>query len=184
MDKQTYLERLKVIEQDAIWLGKYARDLNKEIAQNMWAVTVPQTLIDEVQTEDLVAFFERVILNRTEQVRKMKRQGIILYIWFDEDSEQLRLNCISDFHKKLPFGCEIHQTDQLDELISDYLTFLHEQQQDDEVNDDSPDEVLEDELDEDLDEEQDGEHDEDLDEEQDEELEEEVLAVYVVRIGL
>ena len=121
MNKQDFFERLKPMETDPMWIGKYAKELNKEISTNMWALSLVPEIANDVSIDDFLAFFERVIADRQEQVNKMKRHGMLFYAWYDLPEGQLRFNCISEIHKKLPFENKIEIVDSIEPILETFL---------------------------------------------------------------
>ncbi len=165
MNKLEYFESLKQIEQDKMWIGKYGRELSKEVSQNMWAIPLPKQLLGDIELQDMIAFLERVIKNRLEQVQKFNKHGMIFYVWLDEETGHLHLNCISNIHKQLPFECETEITENLEEVVEGFLAILEE----DIANDDSYEVVEVDEID---------------DEDEDEDEDNFVLVVYVRQLNV
>ena len=122
MNKQEYFEDLKEIITDKIYIGNSVIELDEEIRNNEWLISMSQELCEITKKEDFLEFFEAVIENRKEQVlNSNKNHGIVFYLWFDEQACQLRFNLISDFHKELPFGCKLKIIDNPDEIIEDFL---------------------------------------------------------------
>jgi len=122
MNKQEYFDDLKEILTDEIYMGDSITELNNEISNNLWLISMPQELCSVTDKKDFLDFFEAVIENRKEQVANPdKNHGMIFYLWFDSQACQLRFNLISDFHKKLPFGCKLEIIDNFDEIIDEFF---------------------------------------------------------------
>ncbi|MCT9872435.1 hypothetical protein, partial [Paenarthrobacter aurescens] len=74
--------------------------------------------------KELKDFFIKVIDNRANQIVNSKsNHGMFFYVWFDWQSSRLRLNLISDFHKRLPYGREYNVLNSLELIIEEYLNY-------------------------------------------------------------
>ena len=124
MDKQEYLKDLNDIIEDEIFIGSTIKDVNIEISQNHWSFSMSQELANDFTVEELKDFFIMVIDNRTNQIANSKsNHGMFFYVWFDWQSSRLRLNLISDFHRRLPFGREYNVLNSLEPIIEEYLNY-------------------------------------------------------------
>ena len=123
MKKSDFLKELDEIIFDRIFIGSSALDLENEIAQNGWSISMDQDLVNKFTTEDLISFFLQVQNSRKEQVVKTSDHDMIFYLWFDHQSAALRFNLISDFHKKLPFRCKYDIIQDMEPILDDFLQF-------------------------------------------------------------
>lgn len=124
MDKDGYFKNLEDIITDPIFIGSSKEDLNEEISHNMWRISLGQELASQINTNEFVDFFNRVIDNRQNQLRSLNgKQGMIFYLWFDWMAIQLRFNLISSIHQKLPFGCELELLDSMEPIIEEFLAY-------------------------------------------------------------
>lgn len=124
MDNDGFLNRLRDIVTDKIYIGSARSELSQEIRTNMWCISATQKECMETRKEDLISFINEVISNRRNQVRNSYSQhGMIFYLWFDEQAIQLRFNLISDFHEHLPFECSMRLVDQPNSVIEAFLQF-------------------------------------------------------------
>lgn len=122
MTKNEFLQQLDIIADDTLFIGHSRADLQKEIENNMWCISVDSELAKEITVEDLSAFLEKVILNRKGQIEKLKPpNNMIFYMWFDEQAVQLRLNIISDYDTGLPFGCKVVPVINYSHVIETFL---------------------------------------------------------------
>ncbi|WDH96910.1 hypothetical protein PUW24_22645 [Paenibacillus urinalis] len=141
MNKEQYFKNLEDVITDPIFIGTSIHDLNKEISNNMWAISLEEEIAKELRIEDFLNFFNRLLANREYQVRKAnKKQGMIFYLWFDAMASQLRFNLISGDHGQLPFKCELELIDHMvpileDLLASPYLNGLFTEDDSDDTSD-------------------------------------------------
>ncbi len=146
MRKEDFLKELDEIIEDKLFIGDSMDDLDNEISQNTWSISMSQELANEFTTEDLKSFFNHVQNNRKEQILKYSDHNMIFYVWFDWLSGQLRFNLISDFHKKLPFGGKYKIIENIELILNEFLQFpyhdglpiieIEEEAEEDEVEED------------------------------------------------
>ena len=144
MSKEDFLKELDEIIEDRLFIGDSIDDLDNEISQNTWSISMGKELANEFTTEDLKSFFNQVQNNRKEQILKNSDHNMIFYVWFDWQSARLRFNLISDFHKKLPFGGKYKIIEHIEPILNEFLQFpyhdgfpiveITEQVSEDEVN--------------------------------------------------
>ena len=102
-----YYEMIERIIDEEIFIGDSESDLKEEIAHNLSYIQISDKQREQISENVLLLSIERIINNRREQIIiSSKNHGMYFYLWFDEQACQLRLNLISDFHKKLPFSCK------------------------------------------------------------------------------
>ncbi|MEI5906745.1 hypothetical protein WAK64_06695 [Bacillus spongiae] len=123
MSKEDFLKELDEIIEDRLFIGNSINDLDNEISNNTWSISMEKELANEFTTEDLKLFFNQVQNNRKEQVFKNSDHNMIFYVWFDWQSAGLRFNLISDFHKKLPFGRNYKTIDNIEPILIKFLQF-------------------------------------------------------------
>lgn len=124
MNKDDYFRNLEDIITDPMFIGISTEDLDQEISNNMWCITLDQNLATEISTHEYVDFFKKVIRNRQDQIKNSNQEhGMIFYLWFDRMASQLRFNLISDVHEKLPFQCDIEILDNIDPIIEECLNY-------------------------------------------------------------
>src|SRR5688572_14895667 len=95
------------IIQDQIYIGDSLADLDTEITENLWLISMSAEDRSLLTLDDLLKFYAQLIANRASQVKAASKHGMIFYTWHDAQASQLRFCLISDFHPKLPFGAEI-----------------------------------------------------------------------------
>ncbi|ULO08531.1 hypothetical protein H1230_06910 [Paenibacillus sp. 19GGS1-52] len=54
MNKSQYFEELKDIITDPIYQAQTTSDIKQEIAKNMWCISMPSELTEEVNSEDYI----------------------------------------------------------------------------------------------------------------------------------
>ena len=133
MNKEEFLKELDEIIQDKLFIGNVMDDLEDEISQNNWSISIGQELAGKFTIEDLIVFFNQL---------KNSDHNMIFYVWFDWQSARLCFNLISDFHSTLPFRCDYKIIDNLEPILNDFLQFLYhggftiEEIEDEEVSED------------------------------------------------
>jgi hypothetical protein len=123
MKKEDFLKELDEIIDDKLFIGSSIDDLNNEVSQNTWSISIGQELEKEFITEDLILFFNKVQKNRKEQIVKDSNHNMIFYVWFEWQSASLRFNLISDFHKNLPFRGKYKIIENIEPILNDFLQF-------------------------------------------------------------
>lgn len=124
MDKYEYFKNLEDTITDPIFIGSSKEDLDKEISNNMWRISLEQELASRININDFVDFFSMVIDNRQNQIKVSSGQhGMTFYLWFDRMASQLRLNLISTIHQRLPFGCELELLDRMEPILYEFLAY-------------------------------------------------------------
>lgn len=118
--KAEYLRDLDKFIIEPIFVGNGISDFEREISENMLAISISFEIAKECKVTDFLDFFERLIQNRRKQLEAYPDRRMLFYVWFDEQAAQLRLSLISAEHKVPPFGAEIRLA-ALDEIITDFL---------------------------------------------------------------
>jgi hypothetical protein len=120
-DKQQFFDSLKEIEQFSLFLTDSADQLDEEIQTNCIQLSIPSEL--QITGREIIEFLNRVKLNRQAQLQNSSlKNGLIHYLWHDEQAGQLRFNFISVAHQKLPFGCAIFLVESEEEIVADFLS--------------------------------------------------------------
>lgn len=124
MDKIKFFQDLEEIVVDPLFIGDNEEDIDQEIANNSWSMSISNELGTQLTVKDFIDFFEKVIFNRRKQIKISNNcTGMLFYVWFDWQAAQLRFNLISDYYSKLPFGCVIETIDNLEPIIEEFLSF-------------------------------------------------------------
>lgn len=124
MDNIEFFQGLEEIVVDPLYIGDSEADIDQEIANNTWSISISNQLGAQLSVKDFIDFFEKVISNRCDQIKhSYNNTGMIFYVWFDWQSAQLRFSLISDYDSKLPFVCEIENTDKLEPIIEEFLSY-------------------------------------------------------------
>ena len=122
MDKNEFFLDLEEIVVDPLFIGDSKDDIDQEISNNAWSISVCNELSIQSSVKDFKDFFEKVISNRSKQI-KISNKDMLFYVWFDWQTAQLRFNLISDYDSKLPFSCEVETIDNLEPIIEEFLSF-------------------------------------------------------------
>jgi len=106
--KEAYFQDLESIVTDSVYLTASPDELAKEIAENMWTLSVSEELAGAIAPEEVQAFLRRVKQNRRVQLAQRGQPGgLRYYLWHDLQAGQLRFNFISVRHEALPFRASI-----------------------------------------------------------------------------
>jgi len=126
MTKEIYLNSLEDIIQDDLFITDNIELLNNEISTNCWSISIDQETVVLLTIQDLELFLNRVKENRLIQLKQSKLNiGLIFYLWFDEQSSQLKFNFINSNHKALPFKAKIELVSTSADIIQDFLNSKH-----------------------------------------------------------
>lgn len=63
MDKIDFFYDLEEIITDNIYIGLNIEDLNEEIRQNTWSISMSEEIAKQIESKDFINFFEKVIAN-------------------------------------------------------------------------------------------------------------------------
>lgn len=86
-------------------------DINHEAHSNMWSFSPNEEDAHHFTPEDLTDFVSQVL-----EARREKLQGaapMLFYCWHDAQVRQLRFSLVSAAHGRLPFGCALDETAEL-----------------------------------------------------------------------
>ena len=126
MTKEEFLKYIEDIIDDKIFIGSSADDLEQEIRNNMWCISISQDTSQQLSIKDLNNFLNKVIENRKQQIRQQETiWGMRFYLWFDSQAGQLRFNLISLCHNELPFKSKLRFVESLNEIIEDFLNYKY-----------------------------------------------------------
>lgn len=123
MNKNEFMEELKEIVEDPLFIGNSIEDLADEAAENTWSISMGQELANDFTMEELVSFFTQVQTNRKEQIVHTSDHPMIFYAWFDWQSASLRFSLMSAFQEKLPFGSKYKTVASIEPIIVEFLQF-------------------------------------------------------------
>lgn len=123
MSKKEFIEELKEIVEDPLFIRKTIKDLQYETAENTWSVSMNQELANEFTVEELVSFFSQVKSNRKEQIVENSEHPMIFYAWFDWQSASLKFSLISAFHGTLPFSASHKMIPNIEPILAEFLRF-------------------------------------------------------------
>ena len=90
-------------------------DINHEAMTNMWSFSPTDEETPQIHAADIVEFIGEVIAARRGA---LTGEDMLLYCWHDAQCRQLRFSLVSRSHGRLPFRCELRETQDLT-LIAD-----------------------------------------------------------------
>ncbi|MGX9782594.1 hypothetical protein [Janthinobacterium lividum] len=90
-------------------------DINHEAMTNMWSFSPTDEETPLIHAADIVAFIGQVIAARSSA---LVGEEMLFYCWHDAQCRQLRFSLVSRSHGRLPFRCELRETQDLS-LIAD-----------------------------------------------------------------
>ena len=85
-------------------------DINHEARTNMWSFSPTDEETPQIHAADIVAFIGEVIAARRSA---LKGEDMLFYCWHDAQCRQLRFSLVSRSHGRLPFRCELRETQDL-----------------------------------------------------------------------
>ena len=85
-------------------------DINHEAMSNMWRFSPTDEETPQIAAADIVAFVGEVIAARRSA---LAGEDMLFYCWHDAQCRQLRYSLVSRSHGRLPFRCEVRETQDL-----------------------------------------------------------------------
>jgi len=123
-ENQDFLASFQDVVADTIFIGSSRDDLLTEIRTNMWRITLSQVQCEALTTSDLLNLFVKIVENRQQQLNQVNiDHGVIFSLWFDEQALQFRFHLVSDFHERLPFGCQLNILPTPEPILDRYLQY-------------------------------------------------------------
>ena len=105
MTKQEFFKDIQNIKSDKLLITDSVDNVNEEIQNNCWSISINDELSKEISVDELADFLKEVKKDRQQQLRRSNSKvGLIYYVWVDSQAGQLRFNFINSNHDKLPFG--------------------------------------------------------------------------------
>jgi len=124
MKKEEYIESLNEIVNDKIYITTEVNNIEEEISINGWGISVNQEMSSQLIIEDIQNVLNKIKENRRRQVESSNLNiGMVFYLWFDEQSSQLKFNLINKNHNQFPFKCQINIVDDSTLIIDSWLRF-------------------------------------------------------------
>lgn len=90
-------------------------DINHEAINNMWSFSPTEDETPQIHAADIVKFVGELIAARSSA---LVGEEILFYCWHDAQCRQFRFSLVSRSHGRLPFRCELRETQDL-ALIAD-----------------------------------------------------------------
>ncbi|PHV29159.1 hypothetical protein CSQ93_03465 [Janthinobacterium sp. BJB426] len=94
-----------------------ADDINHEANTNMWSFSPTDEETPQIHATDIVEFIRELIAARSSA---LAGEDMLFYCWHDAQCRQLRFSLVSRSHGRLPFRCELRETQDL-ALIADHV---------------------------------------------------------------
>ncbi|MDN2696303.1 hypothetical protein O0882_08245 [Janthinobacterium sp. SUN073] len=85
-------------------------DINHEAITNMWSFSPTDEETPQIHAADIVEFIGQVIAARRSA---LAGKDMLFYCWHDAQCRQLRFSLVSRSHGRLPFGCELRETQDM-----------------------------------------------------------------------
>jgi hypothetical protein len=85
-------------------------DINHEAISNMWRFSPTEEETPQITAEDLAVFIGQLIAARSGA---LQGEEMLFYCWHDAQCRQLRFSLVSRAHGRLPFRCELRETQDL-----------------------------------------------------------------------
>lgn len=122
MTKEAYWADLQEIVTDPLYLARSHHDLPREIQDNVWSLSLPQSLAAMFHPAEVKAFLHQVKQNRQAQLQQLDFPlKLHYYLWYDEQAGQLRFNFITTRTATLPFRAPIEASETEEEIIAAFL---------------------------------------------------------------
>ncbi len=122
MKKEEYIESLVEIINDDLFITAETNRIDEEVSKNCWSISSSQEIIDQLSIEELENVIDRIKENRIAQIAKSDTNvGMIFYLWFDGQANQLRFNLINENHKHLPFKCKVEFEKDISSILYTFL---------------------------------------------------------------
>ncbi|MDN2710266.1 hypothetical protein O0880_12625 [Janthinobacterium sp. SUN118] len=87
-----------------------AADINHEAMSNMWRFSPTDEETPEITAADMRAFISKLVAARSSA---LAGEEMLFYCWHDAQCRQLRFSLVSRAHGRLPFRCEVRETQDL-----------------------------------------------------------------------
>ncbi|MNQ78681.1 hypothetical protein D3C85_936020 [compost metagenome] len=88
-------------------------DINHEAINNMWSFSPTEEETPQMHAADIVEFIEQLIAARSSA---LVGEEMLFYCWHDAQCRQLRFSLVSRSHGRLPFRCELRETQDLAQI--------------------------------------------------------------------
>lgn len=85
-------------------------DINHEARTNMWSFSPTDEETPQITAADMIDFIGQVIAARSSA---LAGEDMLFYCWHDAQCRQLRFSLVSRSHGRLPFRCELRETQDL-----------------------------------------------------------------------
>ena len=85
-------------------------NINHEAISNMWSFSPTDEETPQIHAAEIVEFIEELIAARSSA---LVGEEMLFYCWHEAQCRQLRFSLVSRSHGRLPFRCELRETQDL-----------------------------------------------------------------------
>lgn len=97
-------------------------DMHREgVYENMYSLSCTPEFAQKITAEIMLDFVSELLQEKEAQAKRM-RYSATLYLWFDEQTTELRFNIIPGHRSQLPFGCKLKFEDSAEVIIAQFVT--------------------------------------------------------------
>jgi hypothetical protein len=108
-----------VIESPVLLTGQISLE-EKEIYENMWAISFTERFATKVTKQELLTFIDSLLRARGKQASALGYPATF-YMWHDAQAAQLRFNILSGHRTRLPFGSVVELQNSIDSILEEFL---------------------------------------------------------------
>lgn len=114
------LSDLKVVIDSSILITGSALLKDDEITMNMWCIFFDDKVLESFSQEQFEEFITALVNKKKQQIAEMyKSVPATFYMWFDEQTSQLRFNIVSGHIEQLPFGCIVEIINSVESIYQE-----------------------------------------------------------------
>ena len=99
---------LAMAKNDAVEID--SENINHEANTNMWSFSPTEEETPQIDAADIVEFIGELIAARSSA---LVGEEMLFYCWHDAQCRQLRFSLVSRSHGRLPFRCELRETQDM-----------------------------------------------------------------------
>lgn len=85
-------------------------NINHEAISNMWSFSPTEAETPQMHAADIVEFIRELVAARSGA---LGGENMLFYCWHDAQCRQLRFSLVSRAHGRLPFRCDLRETQDL-----------------------------------------------------------------------
>lgn len=111
-----------MLADDDLYLGASPEEFETERRHNMWCLGATSAQLRQTGAAALAGWIGRLVGDRRAKARrKYPGRRAVLYLWFDEQAGQLRLNVVADHGRPLPFGHPVWIVESPDPILCAFV---------------------------------------------------------------